>query len=86
MNVQVVTTIEECVFNSTSFENTVYYVEKYIGQEPTTIDLSKTRVTPDCGFAPVIESYVLDPLSIPEDVSVETLMSFDKSMISFRIE
>ena len=85
MTVQVVTTIEECVFNSTSFENTLYYVEMNLGQDSTELDLSKIRVTPECGFAPLIESFGLEPLSIPEDISVETLMSFDMNTIKFMI-
>ena len=85
MNVQVVATIEECQFLTAEFDLSLYAITKTLGPEPSEIDMSNIIVTPECGFAPIITSYSLEPFEVPEKSTIANLISFDKTAVSITV-
>ena len=86
MNVQVVATIQECEFLTAEFDLSLYSITKTLGPDSTEIDLSNILVTPECGFAPIITSFSLEPFEVPANQTIANFISFDKAKVSITVK
>ena len=86
MNIRVFATIYECEFLTAEFDQSLYSITKNLGPDSFELDLSNILVTPECGFAPVITSYSLEPFQVPDGLILENLISFDKSKVTITVK
>ena len=82
MNVQIISTVEECFFTEAEFYNTLIETTYTLGNEKETISLPKVTASPECGIEPVIKNVAIVDVSLPDGFTREQLIDHtDKKII-----